>query len=110
MLEVLTRLTYPPGDQHYTEIEIDAGLSYEMLVEPRVPGWDSRDGRASQAFGAQWAEERRSLALLVPSVIARMERNVLINPAHPEFARVRAGLPQPVWWDARLFGPPAGRG
>ena len=43
--------------------------------------------------------------LLVPSVVARVERNLVINADHPEFARVTVGLETPVWWDARLFRP-----
>ena len=46
--------------------------------------------------------EVRSAILIVPSVVARMERNVLINPAHVDAARIRPGLEVPVTWDARL--------
>jgi len=41
--------------------------------------------------------------LVVPSVVAREENNILINPQHPEFARVTDSLAKPVWWDARWF-------
>jgi RES domain-containing protein len=40
----------------------------------------------------------------VPSVVARFDRNVLINPAHPEFRHIAATLHEPVFWDRRLFG------
>ncbi|MBX4893189.1 hypothetical protein HJA79_26840 [Rhizobium bangladeshense] len=49
-------------------------------------------------------QEKRSAILLVPSVVARVDRNVLINPAHPEFASITASLHEPVFWDRRLFG------
>jgi RES domain-containing protein len=39
----------------------------------------------------------------VPSLVARIERNILINPEHPEFPRITHDPAQPVWWDARLF-------
>jgi hypothetical protein len=32
----------------------------------------------------------------VPSIVARVESNVLINPEHPEFGRITHGLHQPV--------------
>ena len=35
----------------------------------------------------------------------RPERNILINPLHPEFPKITTSLHQPVWWDSRLFGP-----
>jgi RES domain-containing protein len=40
---------------------------------------------------------------MVPSVVARIERNVLINPQHHEFPRIAHSLHQPGWWDDRLF-------
>ena len=41
--------------------------------------------------------------ILVPSVIAHMERNVPINPDHQEFPRITHSLHGPVWWDRRSF-------
>jgi RES domain-containing protein len=44
------------------------------------------------------------VVLLVASVVARPDRNVLINPAHPQFAHIEASFHEPVYWDRRLFG------
>jgi RES domain-containing protein len=44
--------------------------------------------------------------LLVPSVVAREEWNVLVNPAHLEAKRILVGEPRPVIWDERLFPRP----
>lgn len=93
-----------PPNQHFVEIECDAGSSYEVFLPERHPGWDAASPGAARTYGARWSAERRSLILLAPSVVARMERLVMINPAHPEFAaRVRWSLHQPVYWDDRLF-------
>jgi hypothetical protein len=35
--------------------------------------------------------------------VARVERNILIHPGHRETAAITHELPQPIWWDARLF-------
>ena len=59
--------------------------------------------RASRAFGATWAREARSLILVAPSVVARLDNNVMINPAHPEFGHITHSLHRPVYWDSRLF-------
>jgi len=40
---------------------------------------------------------------LVPSYVVRIERNIVINPDHPESRHIRHGLHAPVWWDSRLF-------
>ncbi len=94
-----------PPDQHYIEITIPNGVSYEVLDVAALPDWHLETGAASKPFGDAWQQSRRSLVLIVPSVVARVERNVLINPEHSEFPRITAGLHHPVWWDKRLFGP-----
>ena len=46
---------------------------------------------------------------MVPSVVARLEWNIVINVTHPDFerSRIAVGLETPVWWDQRLFANPA---
>jgi RES domain-containing protein len=94
-----------PPNQHYVEITIPRGSSYEVFSPPALPGWDMMPATVSAAFGEAWCAEKRSLILIVPSVVARIERNIVINPAHPDFRLVRASLHEPVFWDRRLFGP-----
>ena len=93
-----------PPNQHYVQITLPKGLSYEVFSPPALPGWDSMPATVSKAFGERWCAERRSAILLVPSVVERLDRNVLINPAHPEFGMIQASLHEPVYWDRRLFG------
>ncbi|HEY5302324.1 MAG TPA: RES domain-containing protein [Acetobacteraceae bacterium] len=92
-----------PPNQHYIDITIPNGLSYEMLDPARLPDWDHPSFRVARAFGEAWQRERRSALLLVPSVIARIELNILINPEHPAFPSITHGPHRPVWWDRRLF-------
>lgn len=100
------------------EITIAPDVRVETHDEIDLPaGWDHADLLASRAFGDAWIRERRTAVLVVPSVVARKERNVLLNPLHPDFPRIVASSPEPVVWDARLFGrgepdpaSPAGRG
>jgi RES domain-containing protein len=92
-----------PVGQHFIAITIPAGVTYEVVTVHTVPGWERSDARTARAFGAQWIDEGRSALLLMPSVVARLEHNVLINPAHADAARITAGVEQPVWWDSRLF-------
>jgi RES domain-containing protein len=97
-----------PANQHYIEIEVPKGSSYEVVTKDSLPGWDSADCRSAKVFGVRWVDEERSLLLFVPSYVARVEKNVLINPVHPEFSSIEVSLEQPVWWDERLF-PPSGQ-
>ena len=92
-----------PPNQHFIKITIPRGSTYEVVSQPALPGWDDPKPVASKTFGEQWCEEKRSLILIVPSVIARLDRNILINPAHPDFPNIETSLHEPVYWDARLF-------
>jgi RES domain-containing protein len=92
-----------PPNQHYIEITIPPAVTYEVLDQHSLPGWADADPSTAQAFGEKWHLERRSVLLIVPSVVARIEDNYLLNPAHPDFTRITHSLHKPVWWDARLF-------
>ncbi len=88
------------------EIAIAQALAVERHDDSSLPaGWDRADLRVARAFGDAWIRERRTAVLVVPSVVARREGNVLINPQHPEFSGIVANAPEPVVWDARLFAP-----
>lgn len=92
-----------PPNQHFVEIMLPNGLSYEVVEEYTLPGWHEPASAIARSFGEAWHGELRSVLLFVPSVVARMERNILINPDHADFARITHGLHRPVWWDTRLF-------
>jgi RES domain-containing protein len=94
-----------PANQHYVVISIPREVSYEEVGADALPGWDTLEPTVSRDFGAAWVRERRSAILLVPSFVVPLERNVVINPAHPDASRIAVGAPQPVWWDRRLFNP-----
>ena len=93
-----------PPNQHYVEITLPNGLSYETLNPAHLPGWDDAIPSVSKGYGETWQQAKRSAMLIVPSIVARVDSNILINPDHPEFSQMVAGLHYPVWWDVRLFG------
>jgi RES domain-containing protein len=93
-----------PPNQHYIRITIPNGTSYEVFQTAAHPGWDGKDETLCKAFGSEWYAEQRTALLMVPSIPARIERNIIINPSHPDAARITHELPEPVWWDDRLYG------
>jgi RES domain-containing protein len=95
-----------PSDQHFIEISIPNGTSYEVVTKDIVPLWDEVDSPSARAYGSRWLSEKRSAILIVPSYVAREDRNVLINPLHPDSKAIQVSLEKPVWWDERLFKPP----
>ena len=104
LLEILVHASGGvPLSQGYIEIAIPAGMSIEEITPEDVPRWDQPSFRTARGFGDQWYDERRTPVLIVPSVVTLVERNIMINQEHPEFARIRASRPLPVRWDARLW-------
>ena len=51
------------------------------------PHWRD-DESLSQAFGNQWLDANRELALWVPSFVEPQEHNLIINALHPRLAEV----------------------
>jgi RES domain-containing protein len=94
-----------PPNQHYISITIPNGITYETFSPAQVPDWYQATCATSKPYGDAWQLQQRSLLLIVPSVVARLEQNFLLNPQHPEFPLLVSSLHQPVWWDKRLFAP-----
>ena len=92
-----------PSGQRYIEITIPRGASYELATQDAIPDWFESNAEASRCFGRDWYAENRSAILIVPSVVARMEHNVVINSRHPEFTDLMASPERPVFWDERLL-------
>jgi RES domain-containing protein len=93
-----------PKNQKYVVISIPASVRVERRSRDELPkGWDAEDCRVSRAIGDAWLASARSAVLLVPSVVAEMETNLLVNPAHPHFKLIRVSQQRVVKWDERLF-------
>jgi RES domain-containing protein len=92
-----------PPNQHFIEITIPAGTSYEVVTKDSLPEWANADGAAARAFGSRWFMQRRTAILIVPSYVAREDNNVLINPHHSDARAIKPQLEKPVWWDARVL-------
>jgi RES domain-containing protein len=88
----------------FVRIELPAAARVEELRPDDLPDWESDEKNASQRFGNRWYDEQRSLVLLVPSLVAPgLERNVLINQRHPQFAQVAASPLEPVRCHPKLL-------
>jgi RES domain-containing protein len=113
MLEVLvhSNIGRVPATQRCVEVAVPDEVPIESLDASTLPpGWNAPSGAEARRLGDQWLEDGRSAVLLVPSVVARLEWNALVNPRHPAAVLLRPGEPQPVLWDQRLFERPSGGG
>jgi len=105
MLEILVHANIgrPPRDLHFATITVPPSVSIEELTAADIADWS--DVESTRRLGDACYAKGRAAVLLVPSVVTRLERNVVINPVHPDFARIQASKPKPVEWDPRLFRP-----
>lgn len=106
LLEILVHanLSAPPKHHRVVRIIVPDEVAVETVSPLQVEGWDADDMIAARRFGDLWLREIRGAVLRVPSVTTQgREHNAVFNPAHPEFALVRAGEPEPLGWDSRLF-------
>lgn len=81
---------------HYVDVADD--IEVEHVDPAQLPAdWDAHPSPPElQEIGTRWIIARRSLLLGVPSAVLKIapdlvpiERNYLLDPAHPMFARVR---------------------
>lgn len=67
------------------------------------PQWQA-DEAHTQKLGMDWLASDHSLALSVPSFVEPLERNILLNPKHPDFQSVTLVIERhPFNFDERLF-------
>ena len=94
-----------PYDLHAVIATIPDIVSTEKLSPTELPrNWRDYPAPARlQEIGSRWLRERRSCALVVPSAVNPEEHNVLINPLHPEAARISDFESKPFQFDPRMW-------
>lgn len=94
-----------PGRYHAGRVTIPEDVACEVVTPTDIPGWDLLpDAPAARAFGDRWLSESRTAVLVVPAFTARpLQQNLLLNPAHPEYARCSFEPPLSITWDVRLL-------
>lgn len=104
-LETVVHISALPLNRYLVEIDVPDDLiaSAEVVDPDNLVGWDAEPaGRASIAFGTEWAKSSRSLLLIVPSVIVAEEANLLLNPEHPDAGKVAARKVRKWLYDPRM--------
>jgi RES domain-containing protein len=105
LLEIMAnaRRRIPP-DMLYCSIDIPESVRVEVLETATLPShWHQAPAPPElQEIGGEWVRRATSAVLFVPSAIARIENNVIINPNHVDFARLSIGKPHELPIDGRL--------
>jgi RES domain-containing protein len=95
----------PPKDLVLVTAEIPDRVSRVPYSRKKLPaGWRRTPPPPELAqIGDEFARNRRTAILIVPSALAPAESNWLINPRHPEFAKIRVHLPERFQYDPRFL-------
>ena len=85
-------------------IELDEDAHVLTVPEEQLPcDWQAWPWPAStQQIGTFWHQQQPSVALQVPSAVVPVQRNMLLNIQHPDFATLSIEGPTPFPVDTRL--------
>jgi RES domain-containing protein len=94
----MSREDFPTG-----YVEVSATVPADILVltetDVRTGGVPTKETEIGEA----WLTSLASAVLKVRSTVVRSEHNYLLNPRHPNFARIQVEQIRPFVFDSRLF-------
>lgn len=89
----------------YIRVEVPEKLIKKVESDDLPLGWDSPEPCSdTQIFGDAWIKASNSAVLSVPSAVTKTESNLLVNPDHPDFKKLKLGLVRSFDLDSRLLG------
>jgi RES domain-containing protein len=111
ILEILVHLSDLLPDKYVLgSADLPENLSPEVLAHGELPdNWTSlatEDQDPTRTIGDEWVRRLCSAVLSVPSVTSG-ERNILLNPEHPQFRIIDFHEPVPFRFDMRLLKTPS---
>jgi RES domain-containing protein len=105
-LEVFVHMEVEDAATMLAEIQVNVPTEVEIdyLEVAQLPlDWRNIPAPSALAqMGDLWFRSGRTAILAVPSVVIPIEYNYLVNPSHPDFAKLTIESPQPFELDPRL--------
>jgi RES domain-containing protein len=93
-----------PDDLVSIEADLPDDLAVDRLDLNSLPRkWHELRDESLRTFGDRWIREGTTVALYVPSAAIRGEWNVLLNPAHSDFRKLKIEKPRRFEFDLRMF-------
>jgi RES domain-containing protein len=106
LLEIMVNASTPriPRDMVYVPMDIPDEIRLDVLDTATLPNnwFDFPAPPECQLAGDSWVNSGQTVGLVVPSAVARIDTNILLNPAHPDFARIIVGNMDAMAIDHRL--------
>jgi RES domain-containing protein len=106
ILEVLVHIPIYGILEEYVclPVEFDQDFVVSLDKDNLPENWKKDPSpKAIKQIGDSWIESQESLILEVPSTIVPTEKNYLINPAHPDFKKLKIGSSTKLEFDPRLM-------
>jgi RES domain-containing protein len=94
-----------PEDLVVFEVELPPDVTVRTIELTELPpNWRTYPAPESlQELGSAWVRAGETATLSVPSAVIPRERNLLLNPAHPQLAALRVLTPEPFSFDPRMW-------
>jgi RES domain-containing protein len=106
VLEMLVHLQprRVPRDPQLFTVEIPDDIPSETLAADTFPAdWRAIGSSFCLDAGDEWLRGMNEAVLWVPSAVVPDEYNAILNPNHPDAARIRVVHRQPFEFDPRLM-------
>jgi RES domain-containing protein len=101
VLEVMVHLDvepdFIPDDYRLLAVEVPDDAPFDRLEATPI------DATECAALGDAFLDRGAALGLSVPSIVVPQDRNLLINPRHPDAGGLRIVADEPFRFDRRLF-------
>ncbi len=113
MVEALVHFGHDLAPTRYVVFDVDIPhhVKLQHVAVADLPKtwrkWPHPEGLRD--FGTSWAEAANTVGLVVPSVVVPEEHNVILNPAHPDFAKIKISSMRAFRFDQRLLGTLGGK-
>ena len=110
---LLTYRVFPDaaGKMNRSIRDIEGGLllvpQFTLAADTRSgtrPGFSTSAPPDLARFGDSFVEVGRTAILIVPSALAPAESNLLLNPRHKDFSKIRVASIEAFQYDSRFFG------
>ena len=104
-IEMVVNLPAPKLLHKHVRISAQISLDFvsELSWADLPEDWNSRPiSPSTRAIGDRWIKEQSSAVLRVPSIVVPDEYIYLLNPTHPDFAKIKIGKPIIYYFDPRL--------
>ncbi len=105
-LDVLVHLDDAALLPAYSVIGVEFEPDFVEILPPNAlpPDWNALPAPSACAvLGGDWFASNCSVVLRVPSAVVPLEWNFLLNPRHPDFAKIQIGETLPFGFDERLM-------